>query len=180
MQQRLIEEAWRALGPHRVSVFDFDGTLFKSPQKPAGWDKKTPWWHDPDSLEPPCVPKKPDSSWWNGALVGLAKKRISDPGSLTVLLTGRNRGVFDRRVKELLNQTGLAFDKVLLNPGLSTLAFKSRMLSGFLDQPEVRYVEVWDDHPEYTRKFQSIFDKRGVQFSIRNSRTLTRPALCPA
>jgi len=165
-------------GKDKVAIFDFDGTLFKSPNPPRWWKKKK-WWRTPESLDPPCVPEKPDASWWNGPLVSLAKKRIGDPSTHTVLLTGRWSHLFGRRVRELLKQVGLNFDEVLLSDDASTLAFKTRVLSALAKRFEPKKVEIWDDHPRYTRNFQSLFDKRGIRFSIKNTRTLTRPPACP-
>ena len=163
----------------KVAIFDFDGTLFKSPPRPPWYDKKA-WWHDPTSLYPPCVPEKPGSEWWNGPLVQLAKQRISDPNTHTVLLTGRQSGPFNKRVRELLKHAGLNFDEVLLNPGTATLPFKAGVLNKLPDKTAAKFVELWDDHPRYTRKFQSLFDKRGIKFSIKNTKTLSHPAVCKA
>lgn len=165
-------------GKKRIAIFDFDGTLFKSPQKPDWWPEKQ-WWHNPDSLNPPCVPKKPDQSWWNTRLVGLAKRRIADPDVHTILLTGRWSSLFTPRVRELLKQQGLTFDEVLLSTQAKTLPFKTEVLKRLLKHG-LQSVEVWDDHPTYTRTFQSIFDKAGVPFSIKNTKTVTREPACRA
>jgi hypothetical protein len=166
-------------GKTQVAIFDFDGTLFKSPQKPDWWGDKQ-WWHNPDSLNPPCVPEKPGATWWNNGLVAHAKKQIADPKVHTILLTGRWARLFSGRVRALLNQAGLNFDEVLLSTDPSTLAFKSKVLSTLPRRFPLDFVELWDDHPRYTRKFQSLFDKAGIKFSIKNTKTLTRPAACPA
>jgi 8-oxo-dGTP diphosphatase len=166
-------------GKKRVSIFDFDGTLFKSPQRPSWW-KDAKWWHSPASLNPPCVPERPDASWWNKPLVGIAKKRISDPDTHTVLLTGRWSSIFTPRVRKLLGQVGLNFDEVLLSTHSKTLPFKTRVLKDLLDRGELESIEVWDDHPTYTRAFQSLFDKAGVRFSIKNAKTLSHKPACQA
>jgi hypothetical protein len=166
-------------GKPRVEIFDFDGTLFKSPQRPK-WYQGKAWCHDPNSLDPPCVPENPGGEWWNSALVQKAKSSISDPKTHTVLLTGRKASTFTRRVKALLKGQGLTFDETLLNPGTGTLAFKAGVLKKLLDYHGAQFVELWDDHPKYTRKFQSLFSKRGIKFSIKNTATLTHPAMCKA
>ena len=99
-----------------LHVYDFDGTLFRSPHAPAVWDKD--WWSDPASLLPPCVPEKPGNEWWISSTVGSAKRSISDPDVFSIMMTGRkDQSAFRYRVPELLRQKGLNFDAVHLDQG---------------------------------------------------------------
>ena len=70
-----------------LHIYDFDGTLFRSPHQPAVWEGD--WWSDPASLLPPCVPEKPGSEWWIASTVSSAKRSISDSDVFAVMMTGR-------------------------------------------------------------------------------------------
>ena len=163
----------------RIAIFDFDGTLFRSPLEPDWW-KSGSWWRSAKSLDPPCVPKKPDSSWWNDAVVSQAKRAAADTKTLTVLLTGRWAQNFRPRVGELLKQKGLAFDQMLLPASPGALPFKKAVLSKVIDDyPEVKTVEVWDDHPEHTKIFHSMLSKDGRTVHINNVSVKPHEPECP-
>ena len=59
-----------------IHIFDFDGTLFRSPLPPPLW--KGGWWSKPESLNAPCVPEEPDESWWILDTVSQAKDSIAN------------------------------------------------------------------------------------------------------
>jgi tRNA nucleotidyltransferase/poly(A) polymerase len=136
-----------AKGAGELHVYDFDGTLFRSPEPPV--DDMPDWWHHLTSLSEPCVPKEPGSSWWDAGVVKDAKQSIADSNVHTVLLTGRSDQEFHQRVPEILRSAGLVFDQVGLNPGMATPKFKAqevdRILSGL---PSIAQVKVWDDDPK--------------------------------
>jgi len=94
-------------------IFDFDGTLFRSPEIPSWWPQaeKGNFYIHQDSLGRPCVPDRPDDSWWVGSVVSEARKAIANPNVLAILCTGRPDNLsFRWRVPELLKQKGLDFD----------------------------------------------------------------------
>jgi hypothetical protein len=163
----------------RIAIFDFDGTLFRSPLEPDWW-KAGSWWRSAKSLDPPCVPAKPDSSWWNSSVVGQAKRAAADPQTLTVLLTGRWAQNFRPRVRELLKQKGLTFDQTLLPSSPGSLPFKKAKLSKMVDEyPGAKTVEVWDDHPEHTKVFKSLLSKEGLDVRINNVSVRPHEPECP-
>ena len=134
-----------------LHVFDFDGTLFRSPMPPAWWSQKKDWWTFSESLGRPCVPDKPDDSWWVGRTVQQAKRSISNPDVWAILCTGRSERSFARwRVPELLRQKGLNFDEVRLSPQTGILGqFKQDIVRAILGRlPQVTTVHVWDDTPD--------------------------------
>lgn len=152
----------------RVAIFDFDGTLFQSPQ-PPGWWKKTNWFRDSTSLDPPCVPKRPDGAWWNKRVVGQARKSASDGLTLTVLLTGRWGRVFGPRIRELVKQQGLSFDRVMLPSSPGAAAFKGATLNKILDtHPDVTEIDVFDDYADHTRIFTTIGHKRSIKVNVNH------------
>jgi|SaaInlStandDraft_4_1057021.scaffolds.fasta_scaffold00075_39 hypothetical protein len=44
-----------------LHLYDFDGTLFRSPEEPKWWSdvSKKNWWTSAPSLDEPCVPRQP-------------------------------------------------------------------------------------------------------------------------
>ena len=106
-----------------LHVYDFDGTLFRSPSPPAVWARD--WWSDGQSLLPPCVPAIPGARWWNAATVKSARRSIANPNVFAAMLTGRqDTGVLGYRIPDLLHQRGLNFDAVHLDPGGNALTNK--------------------------------------------------------
>ncbi|KAF9957578.1 hypothetical protein BGZ72_001668 [Mortierella alpina] len=126
---RLGDAAYTS-GFRTVNVFDFDQTLFQSPlPNPALWDPSflgiltswnycgTGWWHNPGTLElGPETEATCWDGWWNEDIVKEVKKSSSDPGCLTVLLTGRNGPTFGRKLIEMVGRKGLDFDLIATKP----------------------------------------------------------------
>lgn len=139
--------------PLELHVFDFDGTLFRSPHAPSWWNHS--WIVSEPSLSMPCVPDVPGSDWWIGNVVARARKSISDPNVYAVLVTGRPAGAanFRYRVPELLKQAGLDFDEVHLNPGGETAVYKARTVGKILRKYNFASVRMWDDD---TRNFSTV------------------------
>ena len=164
-----------------LSIFDFDGTLFRSPAPPSWWSKSKNWWSSQDSLGRPCVPDRPDGSWWVGSTVTAAKQAISDPDTLTVLCTGREDRSFARwRIPELLQQKGLHFDQVILNPGAEKLStFKQGVLLRLLHQyPEIEMVHVWEDRADVAVLIKRAAVQTGRPCTIHFVREPDKEPLC--
>lgn len=145
-----------------LHVYDFDGTLFRSPHQPAVWEGD--WWSDPASLLPPCVPEKPGSEWWISPTVSSAKRSISDSDVFAVMMTGRkDQSAFRYRVPELLNQKGLSFDAVHLDRGGGdSLAGKVQTILSYLSRyPFIEVVRIWDDWASHLRKFRQVLERQG-------------------
>ena len=162
-------------------LYDFDGTLFRSPHQPMVWEGD--WWNDVRSLVPPCVPDKPGSDWWIGNTVTNAKRSISDPDVLAVMSTGRlDKSGFRFRIPELLKQQGLNFDQVRLAPPQGTLRFKKGLIEAALRRyPHIDTVRVWDDRPSHLRAFKETAKKLGIAESnihIHHVREKSRAPLC--
>jgi hypothetical protein len=141
-----------------LAVFDFDGTLFRSPEPPSWWSKGY-WWGSDLSLNPPCVPQLPDESWWIDATVLAAHDAIADPTTLTLCMTGRSKyqANFVDRVPELLAQQRLEFDAIRLSPTERSKRWRLDQIKEWkLDQifrvleavPAIETVEIWDDKEE--------------------------------
>jgi hypothetical protein len=148
-----------------LHFFDFDGTLFRSPQRPEGFDGD--WWNSSASLGPPYVPKKPGSDWWVGSTVTAAKKSIANPKILAVMMTARSTGSdAGKRIAVLLRQRGLAFDEVHLSPaGESKAAKRARIRAILRRHPEIDRVRFWDDKGDDLRSFADVAKKQGIDGS---------------
>ena len=162
-----------------LHVYDFDGTLFRSPHAPAVWDGD--WWSDPASLLPPCVPEKPGPAWWISPTVGSAKQSISDSDVFAIMMTGRqDQSAFRYRVPELLKQKGLNFDAVHLHQGSGdSLMGKVKVISKYLSRyPDIDTVRIWDDRGSHLRKFKSLFEREGYTVHTEHVRAKSADPLC--
>ncbi|CAO3600767.1 unnamed protein product [Absidia cylindrospora] len=133
-QQQLDDSNRYNKPPTKLSVFDFDSTLFLSPLLSGTlWDAwlvnaittenllGAGFWRDIRSL-----PQQNDSNsystdsewhgWWNEDVVKEARRAIEDPATLTVLLTGRRAHPFGHRIKHMLSTKNLEFDILGLRP----------------------------------------------------------------
>ena len=142
----------------RVAVFDFDGTLFGSPEKPVWW----PWqgfWGRPESLSPPYVPENPGAEWWASPVVHAARQAMADPQTLTVMMTGRPPKL-EARIRQMLDGMGLRFDHYYFSRGDSTLPFKLAMLDQLIKLNwDARLVEMWEDRSEHIGAFEAQIGK---------------------
>lgn len=161
-----------------LHLYDFDGTLFRSPERPSWWPEKG-WWSKAESLGPPCVPDKPGAEWWVESTVEAAKKSISDPETFAVLCTGRLLAKFHARMFNLLGHIGLRFDEVHLTPGGGTLPFKLKIIESLLNKfPDLEKVEVWEDRSEHVGAFKSMAEQFGKESEIHLVSTRAHPLEC--
>ena len=167
-------------GNTEIHIYDFDGTLFKSPDRPDWWPKRG-WWGQPASLTPPCVPQKPNSSWWNGGVVSSAKRSISNPNVWAMMVTGRADGIgpIKWRIMELLKQKGLDFDEVWLNPGGSTESYKKKViLKTLAKHPHVEVVQIWEDRGNHLANFCKLVESTGRVCVPHLIREVNHPVDC--
>lgn len=143
--------------PTKLSVFDFDGTLFKSPDKPKGY--KGNWWISKESLNEPNVPQVAPDQFWNLDVVEKAKQEISNPNNLVILMTGRVGKFFHERIVELISQKNLNFKHVWCNEfGGDTGKFKIGKIQELLKKhPSIKKIEMWEDEPEKVELYTSEF-----------------------
>ena len=149
-----------------LDVFDFDGTLFKSPLPPDWWKDKADWFYGIESLTPPFVPEVP-SDWWIESTVRHAVRALSDATHYVILLTGRNNNTFSDRVNQLLEQKGLEFDEVHLSDRKDTVEFKVENIERVLSEyPSIKKVDLWDDQIERTPAYRVAVERVGVKFKL--------------
>jgi hypothetical protein len=149
-----------------LHLYDFDGTLFRSPLPPDSWPGGEAWWSDSISLSDPCVPVRPGGAWWNESVVSAAKKSIAAPDVLAVMCTGRSSRSFARfRVPELLRQKGLDFDAVFLKPNIAspTEPFKKAVILQVLARnPDITVVHLYEDRPNHLTAYQNLVEGLGA------------------
>jgi hypothetical protein len=151
-----------------LHVYDFDNTLFKSPDKPPWWPHRH-WWTDEDSLLPPCVPEEPTPRWWVSDVVSEAKKSIADETVYTLMITGRVDKTFADRVTDLLKQKGLLFDEMRFknNASEATDEYKARHVRNVADKfPELITIHIWDDMPDNVETVQRELEDVGYEVTV--------------
>jgi hypothetical protein len=146
-----------------LHFYDFDGTLFRSPEPPEWWGKKS-WWINHSSLGRPCVPDVPGPDWWVEPVVASARKSIQDPNIWAALMTGRTarHGGFSYRVPELVHDKGLNFDEIHLSNTSDTEGFKRDKIVGLLRRfPHVAAVQFWDDRSDFLSGYVDLVESTG-------------------
>ncbi len=164
-----------------IHLFDFDGTLFRSPLPPPLW--KGGWWSNSASLNPPCVPERPGDEWWILDTLSDARSSTSSSNIFTVLLTGRQENIYGQRVRDLIAQAGLMFDYVELSDSYETKEFKSKRIKDLLERyPLTSKLKIWDDrvgHMEYY-KGVAISVNPNIEVETKLVSTYPMPAACEA
>ena len=146
-------------------VFDFDGTLFKSPLKPKDW--KGAWWSNIKSLTPPIMPEEPDDSWWNDKVCESAFEHLNNPEHYTILLTGRIDRVFNKRVNQLLEQNDLLFPYVGLAQLSTSIDSKFQHLDKILsDNPYFEKIIFYDDREEHFPLFEQYCEQKDLECEV--------------
>jgi hydroxymethylpyrimidine pyrophosphatase-like HAD family hydrolase len=150
----------------RLVVYDFDGTLFHSPDREKGslaYQEATGqpwpfngWWGRPESLESPVVPSVPTPEWYVSAVVESQRRDMSEPGTTVVLMTGRPYRL-KSRVLDILQVQGLRFHDHFFSgqPGSSgsdTLSIKKNHLRRLLGDG-VTTLEMWEDRDDQIAGF---------------------------
>ncbi|KAF0462930.1 conserved fungal protein [Gigaspora margarita] len=110
--------------PIKLNVFDFDGTLFKSPQpNPQLWNMDfitlltkekgllKNWYQDKRSLD---LGEEAElhgwKNWWNSDGLRHARESMKEHDSLNLLLSGRKYSEFHQVITHMIEKNGLIFD----------------------------------------------------------------------
>lgn len=154
----------------RAVIYDFDGTIFNSPDREAGelayfeaTSQTFPfsgWWGRMESLMPPVVPEKPGPEWLIEATVAAYRQDAKDEDAELFLMTGRpykNR----RRVIEILDHFDMKFHAYRFrgepgSHGSNTLEIKARMIQTDIIHDGLAVLEIWEDRPEHTSEFFNL------------------------
>jgi len=172
--------------PKKIRIFDFDGTIFNSPNpNPELWDKKTigklrshfnqngyGWYQNTLTLDDKYI----DLNDFNEDVVREVESSMKDPNSVTVLLTGRTTDYLNQ-VKKIVATRGLVFDEYGLKPsdnGVNdgsefTMEFKKRFINELIDKYEnVTGIEMWDDRFKHVTRFNDFLDSMDMNMGVHH------------
>lgn len=140
-----------------VISFDFDGTLFYTPEPLLGKDvfkRETGldwphrgWWSKRETLDTKIF-NIPINQWVYRKYL----ESISDD-KIVILATGRMEPL-RREVENILDGEELVFDKVYLNPGGDTYMFKIRVFEKLIEKHSPLKFTMYDDRIEHLVKFK--------------------------
>jgi hypothetical protein len=145
---------------NRLVIYDFDGTLFDSPDREKGHriyraatNSDFPfqgWWGRPESLLPPIVPQEPDEKWFIKSTIQVYKNDAADENTSVILMTGRPVKM-RQRVKQILDSQKLKFDAYFFSgqknsKGTDTGEIKLNYILELLE-PKYKTLELWEDRP---------------------------------
>lgn len=154
---------------HLLRVYDFDGTLFRTPLPPEDWKpaEKHNFWKSEKSLSPPLVPDKPGPEWWIDWVVKSMRDDLKRRECSVVVCTARN-DVLRRRVGQLLNDNGLVPNALFLNDtGADTKDHKiSKLMQCLrLSRRGIKHIDMWEDNHENVDHYCAFLKAQGVSFT---------------
>ncbi len=168
-------------GKKRCCIWDFDGTLFNSPDREEGSSlylegtgKNWPfggWWGRIETLMPPIVPDPPPRERLIAWTYEQYVKAKADPDAYNVLLTGRpykNR----KRVQEILRHFEISFDEEYYRgmrglDGNDTFDIKCNIIENRLVHNSLEEMEIWEDRREHIGKFTAFAGKIKSKFKLK-------------
>lgn len=154
----------------RCVIYDFDGTIFKSPDRDAGelaYFTETGqmftfpgWWGRLESLIPPVVPDKPSEDWFISDTISAYREDFKDENTEVILMTGRPYK-HRKRIFEICEHYDLLFDNHYFRgqpgqKGRDTLEIKANLITEHVINKELRKLEIWEDRPEHTSSFFNL------------------------
>jgi len=155
-----------------LNIFDFDGTIFKSPVPNRKlWDStllgkimsmKTQgglgWFQDPLTLAVPYVPQNPDDMWFVQHVKDAVLESMVNPNSKTVLLTGRST-LYADRIKEIVASAKLEFDDFGFqssNKETTTMEFKMDFIRKMISKYHPNSINMYDDRIKHYARFKTF------------------------
>lgn len=145
----------------KIIFFDFDGTLFHTPEPLQGekiWFDKTGkvwpykgWWGKEESLDTEVF-NIPINDWVYRKYL----EAIADDDACVILATGRlDKAVNMRnRVESILIKNNLSFDGIYLNTGGDTFRFKTKLFETLTEEIGATEMIMYDDRQEHLVKFE--------------------------
>ena len=155
--KRLLNESIENIT--KISIFDFDGTLMKTPHPEEGkkewenfYNKDYPhigWWSKPESLDDAVFNIEPIESTVSSYI-----KEKENPNTLVIMLTGRLPHQNDQIV-ELLSLHNIFFDEYHYKETGDTLSSKLNTIITLLNRyPNVSSIEMWEDREPHAIAFK--------------------------
>lgn len=138
--------------------FDFDGTLFHTPEPHEGkkiWQDRTGlqfpydgWWSKPETLNTDIF-HIPMNEWvYRKYLESLSRKN-----TYVILATGRLERL-RKQVQAILDMNNLSFDEVHLNWQSDTFTFKCNLFEKLISKLKVDKFIMYDDRHDHINKFK--------------------------
>lgn len=160
-----------------LNLFDFDGTLFRTPGREEGsrryleatgdhWPFEG-WWGRGETLISPILPS-PHPADFKIAWVHDAYQRCREEPGRTILMTGRPYKI-KHIVENILEQYGLSFDKTYFRGQLKasdTFGFKKAALQIELAATEYDEIHIWEDRMEHVVLFKDLAQELKPKVSI--------------
>lgn len=159
---------------NRIVIYDFDGTLFKSPTREEGlklyenycfenaitFSGDFPfrgWWGRLESLVPPIVSENLNSDHFISHVVEAYNLDILDDSTEVILMTGRPIKLKDR-VLEICSSYNLLFDRTFFTGqqgsiGSNTGEIKTNFIQNHILRADLEFFEIWEDRPEHVELF---------------------------
>ena len=157
----------------KISIFDFDGTLARSPEEKSGreqWEKakgeKYPhkgWWSKRESLDTEVFDIEMIES-----TIKAHTEEFEQDNILVIMMTGRMKNQADQ-VKAILDSHGLIFDRYEFKKYGRTIEDKTYKIGKLLVEfPDVVEFEMWEDRPEHIVDFKAWFaeNQKDIDFKI--------------
>jgi hypothetical protein len=167
----------------KLICFDFDGTLFHTPDHHEGrriWREQTGfefphtgWWGKSETLNTEVF-YIPVNEW----VLARYKEAIADPKAYVILATGRLQKVRGMRenVEKILADNNITFNEVHLNWGGDTFNFKTKLFEQLMAKLKVKEFTMYDDRHEHLVKFKhwAVGQRADVKIvDVLNKRTTT-------
>jgi hypothetical protein len=156
----------------KISIFDFDGTLARSPEEKAGreqWEKvkgvpypNKGWWSKRESLDTEVFDIEMIQTTVDDYF-----KEVSNENTLTIMMTGRMKNQADQ-VKAILDANLLPFDRYEFKKYGRTIEDKTYKIGKLLEEfPEVVEFEMWEDRPEHIVDFTAWFKNNKPEITLK-------------
>lgn len=169
VNKKLLKEQTEDI--NKISIFDFDGTLMKTPDSIEGkkqWEefygKDYPhkgWWGKPESLDDAVFDIQPIES-----TVSDYKKEIDNPNTFVIMLTGRIPHQ-SSQIEELLALHNIYFKEYHYKSDGDTLTSKLNTIKSLLNRfPQVKDIEMWEDREAHVIAFEEWGKENGINIKV--------------
>ena len=150
-----------------LEIFDFDWTLFRSPDPPPGSPKA--FIHSAESLLPPHVPRLHGPKFWISEVVQEMKSAQRRRDTIIALITARS-GKTAERIEELLYQRGIEpayffIRRSDFRKDKDKVHFKRLAVIEILDvNPDIHKIVLWEDDEEQINSIKDLSKRRRLEF----------------
>lgn len=164
----------------KISIFDFDNTLFNSHKREEGEIKYfeetgKPWpfegWYGRiETLQPPLIPNPIPESFWIQKTLNSFREDKEDSDVLTVLMTGRPYKI-RHRIQEILKSQELIFDREIYRgmkgqKGKDTIDIKIHSIETEILNPQSKFLKIYEDRQEHLSIFMTAAKRWKNKFNL--------------